>query len=272
MKQYHDLLRTVLADGCLRSDRTGVGTISSFGHMLKFDLRKGLPLVTTKKVNYKNVVDELLWFLRGETNINTLNSNIWNEWADKDGDLGPIYGAQWVKQIETVAYNLRYNPFSRRHIVDSWQLEDLPYEFVDPTDNVLLGKMALAPCHMMFQCYVSSDKTYLDMNVYQRSQDLFLGAPYNYSSYATLMHIFGAFTDLKPRMLNYMIGDAHIYINHYNQVREMLEREERELPTLHMNKHKITPYFLDYVENLTVDDFSLENYNPHPFIPAPIAR
>lgn len=271
MKNYHKLLEEVLAEGCLRSDRTGTGTISSFGHMLKFDLRKGLPLVTTKYVNYNNIVGELLWFLRGETNTHTLNSGIWDAWADSNGDLGPIYGAQWAKQINTIVEKLKSDPFSRRLVVDSWQVEDLPNEKISPQENVANGKMALAPCHMMFQFYVSPDRVFLDCNVYQRSQDLFLGGPYNYASYATLMHIIGKFVNLSPRYLNYFIGDAHIYKNHIQLVKLQLKRKPYNLPTLCFNPRYIPDDFYRYAQSLELTDFNLVDYNYHSKLKADIA-
>jgi len=274
MKNYIDLLREVYQVGELRRDRTGTGTKSVFGRSLEFDLRKGFPLVTTKKVNYKAVVEELLWFLRGETNTSTLNSKIWDEWADENGELGPIYGAQWAKQIEDLITNLGARPWSRRHIVDCWQVDDLPDEALSPQENVANGKMALAPCHMMFQLHVSGNGIFLDMSVYQRSQDLFLGGPFNYASYATLMHIIGRWVNKVPRKLIYFIGDAHIYTNHFEQVWTQIQREPYPLPILLFNPTVKSLYansFTEYASMLEVRDFIISDYNYHPALTGKIS-
>jgi thymidylate synthase len=264
MKEYLNLLKLVMENGAERSDRTGVGTIGVFGAQARFDLRESFPLLTTKKLHTRSIIYELLWFLRGDTNIKYLNDNrvtIWDEWADKDGNLGRVYGAQWrdwrtpdggkIDQIENLVEGIKKDPFGRRHIVCAWN----PGE---------LGKMALPPCHAMFQFYVSPDGG-LSCQLYQRSADLFLGVPFNIASYAMLTMMVAQVCNLKPREFIHTFGDLHIYKNHFNQVREQLSREPRRLPTLKLNPDR------KRLEDFVFEDFSLEGYDPHPTIKAPIA-
>uniref|UniRef100_A0A7C3DUL2 Thymidylate synthase n=1 Tax=Meiothermus ruber TaxID=277 RepID=A0A7C3DUL2_MEIRU len=263
MQQYHDLMRYVLEHGVDKSDRTGVGTRSVFGYQMRFDLRQGFPLVTTKKVHWKSVVYELLWFLRGETNIGFLRENgvtIWDEWADEAGELGPVYGKQWrswagpdgqtIDQLAWVVEEIRRNPDSRRLVVSAWNVADLP-------------QMALAPCHILFQFYVAQGR--LSCHLYQRSADIFLGVPFNIASYALLTHMVAQVTGLEPGEFIHTLGDAHLYRNHFEQARLQLSREPRPLPTLRLN-----PAVKDLFA-FTYDDIELLNYNPHPRIPAPVA-
>ena len=265
MRQYLDLLRDVAANGAIKGDRTGVGTRSVFGRQLRFDLRHGFPLVTTKKVHWHSVVHELLWFLRGDTNVRYLNENgvrIWNEWADENGDLGPIYGHQWrrwqtasgdtVDQIRRVSDELRQNPNSRRLLISAWNVGELE-------------KMRLFPCHAMFQLYVSDGE--LSCQLYQRSADLFLGVPFNIASYALLTHLLAASANLRVGEFIHTFGDAHIYQNHQHQVEEQLQKEPRPLPTLEINPARRG----DDIDCYGYDDIVLHNYHPHPAIPAPIA-
>ena len=260
MHNYLDLLENVLHNGEERGDRTGVGTISMFDKNLSFDLQDGFPAVTTKKLYFKSVVGELLWFLSGSTNTESLNSSIWNEWADEDGELGPVYGYQWrswprqdgssVDQIENVIEQIKENPLSRRHIVSAWnvgQLED----------------MALPPCHMLFQFYVREGE-YLDLKLTQRSADLFLGLPFNIASYATLNHIVSHLTDLRPGRLSVSLGDAHIYKNHITQVKKQLSRKPLSMPRIDID-HK------DSISDYSVDDFELVGYTHRKALPATIA-
>ncbi len=272
MKPYLDLVRDVLF-GEPRADRTGVGTLSVFGTQTRYDLREGFPLLTTKKVLFSSVVKELLWFLRGETNRNTLGCGIWDEWAGPTGELGPIYGHQWrkvggdydhidgvghtggahpVDQIQRLIAGLVTDPLSRRHIVSAWNVEDL-------------DKMALLPCHVLFQCYVSSDLKYLDLHMYQRSADLALGVPFNIASYALLMHILGTITGYTPRYLIHSIGDAHVYRNHVRGLLVQLQRDPLTPPTLRVERK------LDDPGNYTEADFTLLNYEHHPFIKFEVA-
>lgn len=264
MKEYLNLLKLVMENGAERSDRTGVGTIGVFGAQARFDLRESFPLLTTKKLHTRSIIYELLWFLRGDTNIKYLNDNrvtIWDEWADKDGNLGRVYGAQWrdwrtpdggkIDQIENLVEGIKKDPFGRRHIVCAWN----PGE---------LGKMALPPCHAMFQFYVSHNGG-LSCQLYQRSADLFLGVPFNIASYAMLTMMVAQVCNLKPREFIHTFGDLHIYKNHFNQVREQLSREPRRLPTLKLNPDR------KRLEDFVFEDFSLEGYDPHPTIKAPIA-
>ena len=263
MRSYLDLLDHVLSHGARKTDRTGTGTYSIFGAQLRFDLTAGFPLVTTKKVHLKSIVHELLWFLRGETNIRSLQQQgvtIWNEWADSEGELGPVYGYQWrswpapdgrhIDQIKTVLSQLRANPDSRRMLVSAWNVADL-------------DRMALMPCHAFFQFYVADGR--LSCQMYQRSADLFLGVPFNIASYALLTMMVAQVTDLAPGELVHTLGDAHIYINHVDQVREQLTRAPRPLPAMHLN-----PAVRDLFA-FTADDFTLQGYDPHPAIKAPIA-
>jgi thymidylate synthase len=263
MKQYLDLLRHVLEHGQPRPDRTGTGTLSVFGCQLRFDLSAGFPLVTTKKVHLKSVIYELLWFLRGETNIRWLSEHgvtIWNEWADEHGELGPVYGYQWrswpapdgrtIDQIAGVVRGIREDPYSRRLIVSAWNVADLP-------------RMALAPCHTLFQFYVQGDR--LSCQLYQRSADLFLGVPFNIASYALLTMMMAQVTDLRPGELILTLGDAHLYLNHLEQARLQLTREPRPLPTMELDPR------VRSLEDFRYADFTLKGYEPHPPIPAPVA-
>ncbi|MCE1156102.1 MAG: thymidylate synthase [Bacteroidales bacterium] len=256
MKQYLDLLQRVLDEGALKSDRTGTGTISVFGHQMRFDLSEGFPCVTTKKLHLKSIIHELLWFLNGDTNVKYLQDNgvrIWNEWADENGDLGHIYGYQWrswpdykggaVDQIAEVVTALKTNPDSRRIIVSAWNVADLP-------------NMNLPPCHAFFQFYVVDGK--LSLQLYQRSADIFLGVPFNIASYALLLQMMAQVTGLKPGEFIHTFGDAHIYMNHMEQVRLQLSREPRPLPSM-----KINPDVTD-IFGFKYDDFELTDYNPHP--------
>lgn len=263
MQQYHDLLKHILANGAKKSDRTGTGTISTFGYQMRFDLAKGFPLVTTKKVHMKSVIHELLWFLRGETNIKYLVENgvtIWNEWADENGELGPVYGKQWrswqgangdiIDQISNVIEEIKNNPDSRRLIVSAWNVGEL-------------NKMALAPCHAFFQFYVNDGK--LSCQLYQRSADVFLGVPFNIASYALLTMMIAQVCDLAVGDFIHSFGDVHIYLNHLEQVNLQLSREPRTLPAM-----KIDPA-IKCIFDFEYDDFELEGYDPHPAIKAPVA-
>jgi len=264
MEAYHQLLRHVLDHGEHRADRTGVGTRAVFGAQTRYDLRAGFPLVTTKKVHWKSVVHELLWFLRGNTNTAYLKEHgvrIWDEWADENGDLGRIYGAQWRDwhgpggtrhdQLAAVVEQLRSSPHSRRHLVCAWN----PGE---------LDQMALPPCHALFQFFVHGDGT-LSCQLYQRSADLFLGVPFNIASYSLLTHLIAHVTGLQPRSFVHTFGDLHIYANHVEQVKTQLDREHRPLPTLSLNPG------VRRLEDFTFADIRLEGYDPHPTIKAPIA-
>jgi len=256
MQQYLELLDYVLKNGAKKSDRTGTGTISTFGYQMRFDLSKGFPLVTTKKVHLKSIIYELLWFLQGDTNVKFLqdhNVRIWNEWADEHGDLGHIYGYQWrswpktngesVDQISEVIRSIKHNPNSRRHIVSAWN----PGE---------IDEMALPPCHILFQFYVNDGK--LSCQLYQRSADLFLGVPFNIASYALLTMMVAQGTGLKPGEFIHTLGDAHIYNNHLEQVKTQLSREPGQLPQMVINPEKTDVF------NFVYEDFELRNYNPHP--------
>ncbi len=263
MRQYHDLLRLVLDQGFDRDDRTGTGTRSVFGHQMRFDLAAGFPALTTKKLHLRSIIHELLWFLKGDTNIAYLKANgvsIWDEWADKNGDLGPVYGAQWrswpapdgttIDQIANVVRQIETNPSSRRHIVSAW----------NPAE---VDEMALPPCHCLFQFYVADGK--LSCQLYQRSADIFLGVPFNIASYALLTMMVAQVTGLKPGDFVHTLGDAHLYKNHFDQAHLQLSRESRTLPVMRINP-EITDLFA-----FTYDDFKLEGYDPHPAISAPIA-
>jgi thymidylate synthase len=276
MKQYHDLLQQVLENGTDKGDRTGTGTRSLFGFQLRFDLSKGFPLVTTKKVSFRAVIHELLWFLKGETNIKYLRDNkvtIWDEWATDSGDLGPVYGKQWrswagangetIDQITDVVRMIKENPNSRRLIVSAWNAADLPNERLSPKQNVAEGKMALAPCHAFMQFYVASGR--LSCQLYQRSADLLLGAPYNFACYSALIHMIAQQCDLLPGELIWTGGDCHIYKNHFEQVKLQLTRVPRDLPKLVIKRKPDS--ILDYV----ADDFMIEDYDPYPAIKAPIS-
>jgi thymidylate synthase len=263
MRQYVDLLRHVLDNGVRKADRTGTGTISVFGYQMRFDLQSGFPLLTTKRVHLKSIVHELLWFLRGDTNIRYLKENgvtIWDEWADENGDLGPIYGYQWrswpapdgrhIDQIGRALEDIRNNPDSRRIIVSAWNVADL-------------DRMALAPCHTFFQFYVAEGR--LSCQLYQRSCDVFLGVPFNVASYALLTTMMAQVCDLVPGEFVWTGGDVHIYLNHLEQVNEQLSRTPRSLPTMRLN-----PAVRDLFA-FRFEDFTLENYDPHPAIKATVA-
>ncbi|MDZ7600662.1 MAG: thymidylate synthase [Hoeflea sp.] len=263
MQQYHDLLRLVLDRGTDRDDRTGTGTRSIFGHQMRFDLGQGFPALTTKKLHLKSIIHELLWFLRGDTNIAYMKANgvsIWDEWADENGDLGPVYGAQWrswpgpdgttIDQIAGVLTQIRTRPTSRRHIVTAWN----PAEVDD---------MALPPCHCLFQFYVADGK--LSCQLYQRSADIFLGVPFNIASYALLTMMVAQVTGLRPGDFVHTLGDAHLYNNHVDQAHLQLSREPRALPVMRLNPDVTDLFAFAY------EDFTLEGYDPHPAISAPIA-
>ena len=263
MRAYLDLLRYTLDHGVRKNDRTGTGTLSVFGCQMRFDLSEGFPLVTTKKLHLRSIIHELLWFLRGDTNIEYLNSHgvtIWDDWADDHGDLGPIYGRQWrswptpdgthIDQISRVLDEIKTNPDSRRLIVTAWNVADLE-------------AMRLQPCHVLFQFYVADGK--LSCQLYQRSADLFLGVPFNIASYALLTMMIAQVTDLGIGDFVHTFGDAHLYSNHLEQAEEQLTRQPRALPTMRINP-QVTSIF-----DFTYDDFELLNYDPHPHIPAPVA-
>lgn len=278
MQQYLDLMRDILAHGSDREDRTGVGTRSVFGRQLCFDLSAGFPLLTTKKVHFRSVVVELLWFLAGSTDNRWLNERgvtIWDEWAAPDGALGPIYGAQWrrwpsadgrsIDQLSELVEGLRRDPDSRRHLVSAWNPAVLPRPGISPQDNAATGHMALAPCHCLFQCYVAQGR--LSLQLYQRSADLFLGVPFNIASYALLIHLLAQQCNLAPGELVHTFGDVHLYSNHLTDeiVHEQLRREPRALPQLEISRRP--PSLFDY----RPEDFRLIGYDPHPSIRAPIA-
>ncbi|HEX2832077.1 MAG TPA: thymidylate synthase [Thermoanaerobaculia bacterium] len=263
MQQYHDLMRAILERGHAKGDRTGTGTLSLFGHQMRFDLAAGFPLVTTKKLHLRSIIYELLWFLAGETNIRFLNENkvtIWDEWADANGELGPVYGYQWrswpapdgrqIDQISNVIAEIRRNPDSRRLVVSAWNVGDL-------------DKMALQPCHALFQFYVAEGR--LSCQMYQRSADVFLGVPFNIASYALLTMMVAQVCDLEPGEFIHTLGDAHLYTNHLEQTREQLSREPRPLPTMRLNPA------VKNIFDFKFSDFTLEQYDPHPAIKAPIA-
>lgn len=263
MKQYLDLLRHVKENGTYKGDRTGTGTRSVFGYQMRFDLSEGFPLLTTKKLHLKSIIHELLWFLKGDTNVRYLQENgvrIWNEWADENGDLGPIYGYQWrswpdynggfIDQIAEAVETIKHNPDSRRIIVSAWNVAALP-------------EMKLPPCHAFFQFYVADGR--LSLQLYQRSADIFLGVPFNIASYALLLMMMAQVTGLKAGEFIHTLGDAHIYTNHFAQVDEQLSREPRSLPRMVIN-----PDVKDIL-GFSYDDFRLEDYNPHPHIKATVA-
>jgi len=276
MKQYLDLLRYVKEHGVTKSDRTGTGTTSLFGYQMRFDLSKGFPLLTTKKIHTRSVFHELLWFLKGDTDINYLKENgvsIWDEWADEDGNLGPVYGKQWrswegpngevVDQISNLIEEIKSNPDSRRLIVSAWNPVVLPDVRYSPKENAKKGKQALPPCHCLFQFYVADGK--LSCQLYQRSADVFLGVPFNIASYALLTHMIAQVTGLKVGDFVHSFGDVHLYSNHVEQAETQLARETKSLPTLKMNA-EITSIF-----DFSYGDFELIDYQCHPAISAPIA-
>lgn len=276
MQLYLDLLKDIMDNGVDKGDRTGVGTRSVFGRQLRYDLAQGFPLLTTKKLHFKSIAYELLWFLRGETNIRFLQENgvtIWDEWATETGELGPVYGAQWrnwqgadgryYDQIQALIDGLKQCPDSRRHVINAWNVALLPDERKKPWENAKEGKMALAPCHVLYQFYVAHHR--LSAAVYIRSNDMFLGHPYNTASLALLTHLIAQQCDLNVGDIVVMIGDAHIYRNHFSQVAEQLSREPRPLPQLQFKRKPASIFDYHYT------DFELINYNPHPAITAPIA-
>jgi thymidylate synthase len=263
MRQYLDLMQRILDAGVRKSDRTGTGTLSLFGPQMRFDLAQGFPLVTTKKVHLKSIIHELLWFLQGDTNIAYLREHgvtIWDEWADANGDLGPVYGYQWrswpapdgrhIDQISQVLQELKRNPDSRRMLVSAWNVADIP-------------RMKLAPCHAFFQFYVADGK--LSLMLYQRSADFFLGVPFNIASYALLALMVAQVCGLRPGELVHNLGDTHLYLNHLEQAREQLQREPRPLPRMQLNPEVKDLFAFRY------EDFRLEGYDPHPAIKAPVA-
>ncbi|MEE4638588.1 MAG: thymidylate synthase [Wenzhouxiangella sp.] len=276
MKGYLELLAHVRRHGVRKADRTGVGTLSSFGHQLRFDLAEGFPLVTTKKVHVRSIIHELLWFIRGDTRLDYLRANgvtIWDEWADEHGSLGPMYGVQWrswptpdgrvIDQLTQVVEQIRQRPDSRRHVVSAWNPADLPDETVSPQDNVRAGRMALAPCHCLFQFHVAEGR--LSCQLYQRSADLFLGIPFNIASYALLTLMVARITGLAPGHYIHTFGDAHIYLNHLDQVDEQLQRSPRAAPRMVLNPDR------QRLEEFVYEDFDLRGYDPHPAIRAPVA-
>lgn len=273
MRIYQDLLRHILANGYSKDDRTGTGTTSVFGYQMRFDLNEGFPLVTTKKIHLKSVIYELLWFLKGDTNIGYLNEHgvrIWNEWADPNGDLGPVYGAQWrnwngeaIDQLKAVVDTLKHNPESRRIIVSAWNPSVLPDTRKSFAENVANGKAALPPCHALFQFYVADGK--LSCQLYQRSADVFLGVPFNIASYALLTMMLAQVCDLQLGDFVHTFGDVHIYNNHREQVALQLSRTPRPLPTMHLNPAVKDLFAFDYT------DFRLEGYDPYPTIKAAVA-
>lgn len=263
MKQYLELLDDIMTNGTEKSDRTGTGTVSVFGRQLRFDLQEGFPLLTTKKVHFKSIVHELLWFIKGDRNVKYLNDNgvnIWNEWANEDGDIGPMYGVQWrswpsiegdsIDQLGNIIWAIKHNPDSRRMIVSAWNVD-------------YLEDMALAPCHVMFQFYVADNK--LSCQVYQRSADIFLGLPFNIASYALLTMMVAQVTGLKPGELIHTIGDAHIYQNHMRQVYVQRNRVPLNLPQVALNPR------IDNIDDFKFDDISLLGYQSYPAIKAPVA-
>ena len=277
MKQYLDLLQKILDEGEVKDDRTGTGTKSLFGHQMRFDLNQGFPILTTKKIFFKGVVYELLWFLDGSTDNTLLKENgvhIWDEWETDKGDLGPIYGFQWrnwvdhnkgqhIDQIEQVIEQIRSNPSSRRIIVNAWNVADLPDESISPQENVKLGKMSLAPCHALFQFFVSQGK--LSCQLYQRSCDTFLGLGFNIASYSLLTHMIAQQCDLDVGDFIWTGGDVHLYLNHLEQANEQLKREPYPLPKLKINRKPASIFDYKY------EDFELINYQSHPHISAPIS-
>lgn len=276
MKTYLDLLQNILDNGTRKSDRTGTGTISLFGYQMRFDLSEGFPAVTTKKLHFKSIIHELLWFLNGDTNIRYLNENgvrIWDEWATEDGDLGPVYGAQWrnwvaadgrrIDQITRLIEDLENKPDSRRHIVSAWNPALLPDESRSPRENAAAGLQALPPCHTMFQFNVADGR--LSCQLYQRSADVFLGVPFNIASYSLLTMMIAQVVGLKPGDFVHTFGDVHIYLNHLDQVKTQLAREPFPLPTMHINPERKDLFGFRY------EDFELRNYQHHPAISAPIA-
>ena len=268
MQQYLELLQHVTEKGANKGDRTGTGTTSVFGYQMRFDLAKGFPMLTTKKLHLKSIIHELLWFLKGDTNIKYLQENgvkIWDAWADENGDLGPVYGYQWrnwngegIDQIKDLVHTIKTNPNSRRMLISAWNPSVLPDTSVSFSENVANGKAALPPCHAFFQFYVADGK--LSCQLYQRSCDIFLGVPFNIASYALFTMMLAQVTGLEYGDFIHVLGDAHIYNNHQKQVATQLAREPRDLPTMKLNPN-VTDIF-----SFKFEDFELENYNPHPHI------
>jgi len=276
MKQYLDTLQDILSNGTEKGDRTGTGTTSVFGRQIRHDLSVGFPLLTTKKLHFKSIANELIWFLSGDTNIEWLKSHgvsIWNEWATETGDLGPVYGKQWtawptkdggtINQIDYVVDTLKRNPNSRRILFHGWNVEYLPDESMSPQENAKRGKMALPPCHLLYQFYVANNK--LSAQLYIRSSDSFLGLPYNIASLALLTHMLAQQCDLVPHEIIISIGDLHAYSNHLTQIRTQLTREPHSLPQLNIRRRPDSIYDYSY------EDFEIVGYEPHPSIAAPIA-
>jgi len=276
MRTYLQLLQDILDKGARKEDRTGTGTISLFGYQMRFDLASGFPCVTTKKLHLRSIIHELLWFLRGDTNIAYLNENgvsIWNEWADENGNLGPVYGAQWrnwltpdgrhIDQVKLLLDDLQNRPHSRRHIISAWNPAVLPDESRSPQDNARAGLQALPPCHTMFQFHVANGK--LSCQMYQRSADVFLGVPFNIASYALLTMMIAQSLDLEPGDFIISLGDAHIYLNHLEQVNLQLSRDPFPLPAMQINPERKDLFGFVY------EDFELRNYQSHEGIRAPIA-
>ena len=273
MQQYLDLVRRARNDGAVKGDRTGTGTRSVFGHQMRFDLSDGFPLITTKKIHLKSVIHELLWFIKGDTNTSYLTENgvrIWNEWADENGDLGPVYGHQWrnwnsenIDQLKEVIKTLKTNPNSRRMLISAWNPSVLPDTSKSFSENVANGKAALPPCHAFFQFYVADGK--LSCQLYQRSADIFLGVPFNIACYALLTEMMAQVCDFEPGEFIHTLGDAHIYTNHFDQIELQLSRDPKPLPTLKLNPN-ITDLF-----NFKYEDVEVLNYDPHPRIKGAVA-
>lgn len=270
-KQYKQLLSDILENGHERKDRTGTGTVSVFGRQLRYEMSEGFPLLTLKKTYFKGILVELLWFLSGDTNVKYLQDNkvkIWDEWALESGDLGPVYGAQWrnwkspdgsiIDQIKILEKSLKEKPFSRRHIISAWNVADLPDEKISPQENVALGKMALPPCHTLFQFYRRGDK--LDLQLYMRSNDVFLGHPFNIAQYSLLLMMMAHVLKLEPGTFIWSAGDAHIYLNHLDQVSEVLNRGSKGLPSLKIKRE------VESILDFKYEDFELIGYDPHPAI------
>lgn len=268
MIQYLDLIKHIKENGVQKGDRTGTGTLSVFGYQMRFDLSEGFPMVTTKKLHLKSIIHELLWFLKGDTNIAYLKENgvrIWDEWADENGNLGPVYGKQWrnwnnedIDQITELIETLKTNPNSRRMLISAWNPSVLPDTSVSFSENVANNKAALPPCHAFFQFYVANGK--LSCQLYQRSADVFLGVPFNIASYALLVLMIAQVTDLEPGEFIHTFGDAHIYNNHFEQIDLQLSREPKKLPKMILNPA------IKNIFDFTFDDFTLEGYDPHPAI------
>ena len=273
MKQYHELLNHLLNKGVQKGDRTGTGTISSFGYQMRFDLSEGFPMLTTKKLHLKSIIHELLWFIKGDTNIKYLKENnvrIWDEWADENGDLGPVYGHQWrnwnsegIDQINDLINQIKNNPNSRRMIVSAWNPSVLPDTSISFSENVKNGKAALPPCHAFFQFYVAEGK--LSCQLYQRSADTFLGVPFNIASYALFTMMIAKVSGLEAGDFIHTFGDVHLYNNHIEQAKEQLNRELRTLPKMIINKE------IKDINDFKFEDFELLNYNPHPHIKAAVS-